>query len=199
MGTIRDYIEKLHATLDEMPEERIDQVIDLLHAARMSRRTIFIMGNGGSAATASHMVCDLAKNTRMHELPSMRVIGLADNMAILSALSNDEGYENAFAGQLENLVQPNDIVLAISASGNSPNVLKAVALANQMGARTIAMTGFDGGKLGKMVEINLHIPSHIIEHVEDLHMVLDHILTTALREAGMRELAQAAALTPSEN
>lgn len=182
MKPIQDYISQLHKTLDELPEAQIIEMIDILHEARLSQRQIFIMGNGGSASTASHFVCDLSKNTRKSHLPNFRVIGLADNMAVLSALANDEGYENVFAQQLVSFVHPGDVVIAISASGNSPNVLKAIEQANYMGARTVGMTGFDGGKLAKLVQINVHVPSHIIEHVEDIHLILEHLITKALRD-----------------
>lgn len=181
MNSIQDYIRQLHKTLDELPESQIAEVIEILHEARLSKRQIFIMGNGGSASTATHFVCDLSKNTRNSRLPNYRVIGLSDNMAVFSALANDEGYENVFSQQLVSLVQPGDIVIAISASGNSLNVLKAAELAGQMGARTIGMTGFNGGKLARLVEINLHVPSNIIEHVEDIHLMLEHLITKALR------------------
>jgi len=143
------------------------------------------MGNGGSASTATHFVCDLGKNTRSPELPNFRVIGLSDNMAIFSALANDEGYENVFAQQLASFVQPEDIVIGISASGNSPNVLRAMVLANQRGARTVAFTGFDGGKLRSLAGIEIHVPSHCIEHVEDIHLVLEHLITKALKGMNM--------------
>ena len=181
MNPIQDYIKQLHKTLDELPESRIAEVIEIMHEARLSKRQIFIMGNGGSASTASHFVCDLSKNTRNSQLPNYRVIGLSDNMAVFSALANDEGYENVFSQQLASFVQPGDVVIAISASGNSPNVLKAAELANRMGARTIGMTGFNGGRLAKLVGINLHVPSNIIEHVEDIHLMLEHLITRALR------------------
>jgi D-sedoheptulose 7-phosphate isomerase len=140
------------------------------------------MGNGGSAATASHMVCDLAKNTRTPEAPDFRVIGLADNMPIFSALANDEGYENVFSQQLANFVQPGDVVIGISASGKSPNVVKAIELARRAGAITIGFTGFDGGRLHELVDLEIHVPSHTIEHVEDIHLTLDHVITKAIRE-----------------
>jgi D-sedoheptulose 7-phosphate isomerase len=143
------------------------------------------MGNGGSASTATHFVCDLGKNTRSPHLPNFRVIGLSDNMAIFSALANDEGYENVFAQQLSSFVQPEDIVIGISASGNSPNVLKAMELANQRGARTVAFTGFDGGKLRSLAGIEIHVPSHCIEHVEDIHLMLEHLITKALKGMNM--------------
>ena len=179
------YIEELKNTMDLLPEDRIQEVIELLREARLAGRQVFIMGNGGSASTATHFVCDLGKNTRSPELPNFRVIGLSDNMAIFSALANDEGYENVFAQQLASFVQPEDIVIGISASGNSPNVLKAMELANQRGARTVAFTGFDGGKLRSLAGIEIHVPSHCIEHVEDIHLVLEHLITKALKGMNM--------------
>jgi D-sedoheptulose 7-phosphate isomerase len=179
------YIDELKNTLDLLPEDRIQEVIELLREARLAGRQVFIMGNGGSASTATHFVCDLGKNTRSPHLPNFRVIGLSDNMAIFSALANDEGYENVFAQQLASFVQPEDIVIGISASGNSPNVLKAMELANQRGARTVAFTGFDGGKLRSLAGIEIHVPSHCIEHVEDIHLMLEHLITKALKGMNM--------------
>lgn len=182
MDQVRSYIEGLQKTLDQLPGDRINQVIDLLHTARLERRQIFIMGNGGSASTASHFVCDLGKNTRYSSLPNFKVIGLTDNMAIFSALANDEGYESVFAQQLTSFVQPGDIVIGISASGKSPNVLNAIEVANQAGAITVGFTGFDGGHLAGMVQIHIHVPSNTIEHVEDIHLSLEHMISLALRE-----------------
>lgn len=183
MDFIRNYITELQNTMEYLPETLIVEVIEILHAARLNQRQIFIMGNGGSASTASHFVCDLVKNTRKEGWPDYRVIGLSDNMAVFSAFANDEGYENVFAQQLASFVQSGDIVIAISTSGNSPNVIKAVELANQAGARTIGMSGFDGGRLGSLVEIHLHVLSNCIEHVEDIHLILEHLICKALREA----------------
>jgi D-sedoheptulose 7-phosphate isomerase len=182
MDSVRLYIKGLQNTLDQLPEDQINQVIDLLHAARLERRQVFIMGNGGSASTASHFVCDLGKNTRQSELPNFKAIGLTDNMAIFSALANDEGYDSVFAQQLTSFVQPGDIVIGISASGKSPNVLRAIEVANRAGALTVGFTGFDGGLLGEMVQIHIHVPSDSIEHVEDIHLALEHMISQALRE-----------------
>lgn len=182
MAHVLDYISELKMTLDQLDATAIEKCISLLHESRLNNRQIFIMGNGGSASTASHFVCDLAKNTREPKLPHFRVIGLADNMAILSAYANDEGYENVFAQQLANLVQPNDVVIGISTSGKSPNVLKAIELANKLNALTIGFTGFNAGQLGSMVDLHLHVPSSCIEHVEDIHLMLEHLITKALRD-----------------
>ena len=182
MNPAVSYLNGLKETLDELEAEPIGRAIELLHQARLDGRQIFIMGNGGSASTASHFVCDLAKNTRHADWPHFRVIGLSDNMALVTAYANDEGYENVFAAQLANLVQADDVVIAISTSGNSPNVLEGVTLANERGATTVGMTGFDSGRLGGMVDLHLHVPSDCIEHVEDVHLVLQHLITKALRD-----------------
>jgi D-sedoheptulose 7-phosphate isomerase len=188
MEPVLKYISELQDTLQQLSTENINKVIDTLAEGRIMGRQTFIMGNGGSAATASHFVCDLAKNTRMDRLPPFKVIGLTDNISLITAYANDEGYENVFAQQLANLVQADDIVLAISASGNSPNVLKAIELANEVGATTIGFTGFDGGILGKIVDIHVHVPSYCIEQVEDIHLVFEHIICKTLKEESQRWL-----------
>jgi D-sedoheptulose 7-phosphate isomerase len=191
MERVTNYITLLLQTIDQLPKENIVQVIDLLYSARFSGRQIFIMGNGGSASTASHFVCDLSKNTRRDGWPRYKVIGLSDNMAVFSAYANDEGYENVFCEQLANLLVPDDIVIAISASGSSRNVVNAIQYAKSQNAFTIGFTGFDGGIMGTLVDINLHINSNIIEHVEDLHMVLEHMIIKSLKER-----VNAASMTP---
>jgi D-sedoheptulose 7-phosphate isomerase len=181
MSLALGYIRELQATLDTLPIDTIEQVITTLNKARNENRQVFIMGNGGSAATASHFVCDLAKNTREVGKPHFRVIGLTDSTSLLMALANDEGYENIFVQQLENLLDRGDIVIAISASGNSPNVLKAVEYANRANAVTIGFTGYDGGKLGRMVDVHMHVKSNCIEQVEDIHLVLEHMIIKSLK------------------
>ena len=183
MKIIQNYILTLQQTLDRLPQHLVVKVIEALELARLQGRQVFIMGNGGSASTASHFVCDLAKNTRRDGSPHYRVIGLTDNMAIFSAYANDEGYESVFAKQLENLILPGDIVIGISASGNSQNVLNALQFAKERGALTIAFTGFDGGRIGKLVDINIHVMSDIIEHVEDIHLMLEHMIVKAIKES----------------
>jgi len=182
MEQLSEYIAVLQKTIDRLPRNLIAQVIDILHEARMTGRQVFIMGNGGSASTATHFVCDLAKNTRRDGLPHFRVIGLTDNMAIFSAYANDEGYDQVFAQQLANLIKPGDIVIGISASGNSANVLNGIEEAKKNQATTIAFTGFSGGRLGSMVDINIHVDSNIIEHVEDIHLMLEHMIVKTIKE-----------------
>jgi D-sedoheptulose 7-phosphate isomerase len=182
MEFIQNYISNLQQTMDRLSQPLISEVIYTLQRARMQGSQVFIMGNGGSASTASHFVCDLAKNTRYDGLPHFRAIGLADNMEIFSAYANDEGYENVFSQQLINLIKPGDIVIAISASGNSKNVLNAVDEARKYGVTTIGFTGFDGGRLGQMVDIHIHVQSNIIEHVEDIHLMLEHIIVRTIKD-----------------
>jgi D-sedoheptulose 7-phosphate isomerase len=168
--------------MDQLPQTMIAEVIYALQLARIQGNQVFIMGNGGSASTSSHFVCDLAKNTRYDSLPHYRVIGLADNMEIFSAYANDEGYENVFSQQLINLIRPDDVVIAISASGNSKNVITAVQVAKKYNARTIGLTGFDGGLLGQIVDIHIHVNSKIIEHVEDIHLMLEHMIVRTIKD-----------------
>ena len=191
MEMIGRYFSDLQQTLDQLDQERIAQAIRVLHEARLHGRKIFIMGNGGSASTASHFVCDLSKNTRRPGWRPFRVIGLADNMASFSAYGNDEGYDQVFAQQLASLVEPEDVVIAISTSGRSPNVLRAVEVARANEAFTIGFTGFNGGDLRHMVDLELYVPSDCIEHVEDIHLILEHLMCKQLRE--MAEAAPEAA------
>jgi D-sedoheptulose 7-phosphate isomerase len=181
MNPLSAYIKDLQGLLDRLPLEKVYQVIRILSTARLTGAQIFIMGNGGSASTASHFACDLSKNTRSESTSSFRVICLMENLAVISAFANDEGYSNIFSGQLAPLVQPGDVVIGISTSGNSLNVIEAIRLANQIHATTIAFTGFDGGQLGPLVDVNVHVPSDCIEHVEDVHLMLEHLICKVLR------------------
>ena len=182
MENILAYLSMLQQTMDQLPKQLIADVIDVLQQARLRDNQVFIMGNGGSASTASHFAGDLAKNTRRKGFPHFRVIGLTDNMAIFSAYANDDGYENVFSEQLTNWIRPGDVVIAISASGNSMNVINAMREAQKHNAITIGFTGFDGGQLGQMVNINVHVKSNIIEHVEDIHLMVEHIIVRMLKE-----------------
>lgn len=176
-----DYVGGIKRTLDNMPWERVEQVLDVLDAARLAGRKVLVFGNGGSASTATHMACDLSKNSAMQGTPRLRTLALNDNMALFSAFGNDLGYEHVFAEQLATLVDPGDVVIAISASGNSPNVLKAVAVAQEQGATTIGMSGYAGGKLARLADYPIVAENDCIEQVEDIHLILAHMITTALR------------------
>ncbi|CAN5742451.1 SIS domain-containing protein [soil metagenome] len=181
MNYYKQYVVDIKQTLDGLPWESIQHIVHLLHQARMTDKQVFVMGNGGSASTASHMACDLNKNTVASNHPRFRVMALTDSMALFSACANDFSYEDVFAEQLENFVREGDIVVAISASGNSPNVLKAVKLARAHKAITIGWSGYDGGKLAGLVDFPVVIPSQSIEQIEDIHLMLEHMITVALR------------------
>lgn len=182
MDSVESYIATLQATLSRLPWDDIRAVIVVLHQARLEGRQVFVMGNGGSAATASHFACDLGKGAALPGYPLFRVIALTDNMPVFSAYANDCGYEHVFARQLENLLQPGDLVIGISGSGNSPNVLNAVDLARQRGAKTIGLVGFDGGRLKEMVDLCIHVGNGCMEQVEDIHVILAHLMSTVLRQ-----------------
>lgn len=177
----RAYLDHLARTLALVDEEAVAAFVDTLLAARAADARIFFIGNGGSAATASHFANDLAIGTRAPGKP-FRAVSLTDNVAVMTAIANDDGYDEIFVQQLRTLMMPGDVVVAISASGNSPNVLKAVAHAAAHGAKTVGLTGFDGGKLADMVALRIHIPTEEGEYgpVEDGHMVLDHLIAAYL-------------------
>jgi D-sedoheptulose 7-phosphate isomerase len=182
MEIIKSYITDLQSTLDQLSFELIERVITILHEARLNDRQVFIMGNGGSASTASHFACDLGKNTRREGWPNFKVLALTDNMAVFSAYANDEGYENVFVQQLASFIRRGDVVIGISTSGNSPNVVNAIRLAKEVKATTIGLTGFQNGQLCSLVDINLHVSNGCIEQVEDIHLMLEHMICKALRE-----------------
>jgi len=179
---IHQYLTGVQQVLDRIPLDALEEAIDVLLSAAYVGSTIFIMGNGGSAATASHFACDLAKGAIVPGGPRFRAIALTDNVPLITAWSNDVAYEDIFAEQLCNLIGRGDVVVAFSGSGNSPNVLRAVALARQQGGITIGFSGFDGGQLSRVVDVPVVVPCHCMEQIEDVHLVLCHLMTTALRQ-----------------
>lgn len=190
---IKAYLAHLQETIANLPVELIDQVIGILLASAQSGNKVFICGNGGSASTASHFACDLAKNTKVDGAPRFRVIALTDNMALMTAWANDTAYDNVFAAQLEPLIESGDVVIGISCSGNSGNVLNAMALARQYGALTIAFTGHTGGRLQAMVDVCILVPSPRIEQQEDIHLALEHCICVALRNRLIQEYGRSPA------
>lgn len=174
--TSHGYIESLKTLLDGFPHEQFEQMMDALFQAYHGGRRIFIMGNGGSASTASHWACDINKGCCQDENPKrFRVICLNDNIATMLAYANDMSYEDVFVEQLKNFFEAGDLVIAISGSGNSKNVLKAVTYANDMGGITVGLCGFSGGRLGNLAQIPLHIRANDMQQVEDLHLVIAHM------------------------
>ncbi len=182
MQSVRDYLSTLGDVLQRLPLGDIDGVVATVRRAWAEGRTVFLIGNGGSAATASHLACDLGKGLAAPGRPRMRAIALTDNVPLMTAYANDVSYERIFAEQLASLVQAGDVVLAISGSGNSPNVLAAVELANERGATTVGLTGFQGGKLSGLAHQCVVVPSENMQQIEDAHMVIAHALFVQLRD-----------------
>ena len=178
---VSDYVDRLKYAIDQVPHDRVAAMGEILYRAYRHNKQVFIVGNGGSAATASHMACDLGKNTISPNRPRFRVLSLNDNVALVSALANDLGYEHVFSEQLKNLIRPGDVLISITGSGNSPNILRAMEYARERAATNIALLGFDGGRALALADEYVLVPVHDYGVVEDLHMVLDHILTEYFR------------------
>jgi D-sedoheptulose 7-phosphate isomerase len=177
---IQDYLIRLSGVLSRLDLNEINAVAGALKTAYENEATIFTMGNGGSASTASHLVCDLNKGACFRAKKKFRVIGLTDNVATLLALANDMGYEHVFVEQLKNFSKPGDVVVGISGSGNSENVIRAIEYANSLDCKTIGWCGFDGGRLAKLAQICVHVKVQDMQLVEDVHMVLCHMLMQLL-------------------
>lgn len=178
---INSYLIELTRCIVSLDKTKIEIVIDILVDAYKQGRTVFILGNGGSASTASHMACDLGKGTlqRIYDNSErrFRVISLADNVALMTAFANDLSFDDIFVQQLRNLVETNDVVVALSGSGNSVNVIKAVEYAKRCGAVTIGFLGFkNGGKVGKIVDYSIIVDSENYGPIEDIQLVLNHMI-----------------------
>ena len=179
--SIDRYFRETERVLAETPRAAIQANVSCLYRAWEQRQQVFILGNGGSASTASHMGNDLSKATIVPGMARMKVISLADNVALMTAWANDTSYDAIFREQLENLLEPGDVVIAISASGNSPNVLQAMEFARSRGAVTIGWTGLSGGRLKDIVDHCLHVPTDDVGMIESVHLVVDHAVTVELR------------------
>ncbi len=183
---MRAYLGDLREALANLPEAELEKIVERLEGAREHRRQVFLFGNGGSAATASHMANDLAKATIAAGVPRLRIMALTDNIPLITAWANDKAYEAVFSEQLENLVDQGDLVIGISASGNSANVLRAFELAKARGAVTVALTGQTGGALKGLAEICLMVASHNTPLIEDVHLAVGHCVVAALRARAER-------------
>jgi D-sedoheptulose 7-phosphate isomerase len=185
-----NYLQTFELLLHQIDMNALERIVQHLRKARDSGATIYVAGNGGSAATASHWVNDLGKATKTAGRAPMRVMSLSDNISWLTALANDEGYERVFSGQLENFARAGDVLIVISASGNSPNLIRAVELARRLGVVTIGFLGFDGGALKNRVDEYLWLPTEKGAYglVESGHALICHILTDclALERVGTR-------------
>lgn len=175
------YFLGVEAVLRDLPFAMIDRVTNALWRAYRDNRTVYVFGNGGSAALASHCACDLGKGTVVNGNRRFRVLALTDNVPLMTAWANDASYEDVFAEQLTGLVQKGDIALAISGSGNSPNVLKALQVARDAGAFTIGLTGFKGGLVKALCDLCVIVPSDNMQVIEDLHVSVNHAIFSVLR------------------
>lgn len=188
LSFIKMYFNRLKLNLDEIMSNystEISEIADVLLDARNNEKNVFIMGNGGSGSTASHFVGDLSKGTIVQGKPRFKAMSLTDNVPNVLAWANDESYSDIFIEQLKNFMNSKDVVIGISGSGNSENVIKAINYANEHGGVTIGFSGFDGGKLFKTAHYNIHVDDQYMQRVEDIHLILEHLLTSIIREEGL--------------
>jgi len=178
---IVDYCAEVGVVLRNLPYGTIELVIQTLIQAHDAGRNVFVFGNGGSAALASHMACDLGKGMAEISPKPNRVLSLTDNVALITAWANDLNYEEVFSQQLKSLLRPADVAFAISSSGNSPNVLSALRIAKSLDAFTIGLTGFDGGKVRPLCDLCVVVPSNNTQIIEDAHTVVAHGMFSVLR------------------
>lgn len=175
------YFRMVSSIVTRLPYEAIDQVAETLLRAYDTRRSVYLFGNGGSAALASHMACDLGKGTVNGSQKRFRITALTDNVPLITAWANDSCYEEIFSQQIENYVVPGDVAFAISGSGNSPNVLNALRVARRMGAITVGIGGFQGGRMKELCDFCIVVPCDNMQIIEDLHVCISHALFTCIR------------------
>lgn len=178
---LEQYLQLEIATIKKLDIEAISEVMNVLNTARLREATIYICGNGGSAATASHFVCDFNKGVSLEQEKKYRFVCLNDNVPIMMAIANDIGYDKVFEVQLHGKLKKEDILLAISGSGNSMNVVNAVRYAKEVGAKVVGVTGYDGGEVKKSADYQLHVPIDNMQITEDVHMMFDHMMMWVLR------------------
>ena len=175
---VKDYLTRLSQILDDIDADVVSDIVNTFEETIKNKSRIYILGNGGSAATASHIVNDLGAGLRRRGIINFDVTSLGDNSPVITAIANDIGYENIFYMQMKGHINANDVVVAISCSGDSPNIIKAADYAKNLGCKIIGVTGFNGGYLKKISNINFHVdvPEDEYGLVEDTHMILDHII-----------------------
>jgi D-sedoheptulose 7-phosphate isomerase len=182
MSYVQWYLEEVGNILRRVPRDPLVQIIAVLTKARADRKQIFLIGNGGSAATASHVANDLLKSTVAPGRPRMKIIALTDNIPVLLAYANDCGYETIFSEQLDALAQSGDVLIAFSGSGRSPNIIQALDLARARGLKTIGFAARDGGLMKDRCDICVVVPCQPMEQIEDVHLVLGHLIYSAIRD-----------------
>lgn len=179
----KDYILKLNELMNDMDLASLNDFYELL-LNTTEEATIYILGNGGSATTASHMANDLAVGLKIRNLKNLKVFSLSDNAAISYAIANDIGFENVFYMQLKDILKPTDIIVAISCSGNSPNIIKAIDYAKEVKCKIIGLTGFDGGRLKELSDISIHFETEKSQYglVEDAHSIINHLIFSYFKQ-----------------
>jgi D-sedoheptulose 7-phosphate isomerase len=182
----QEYLAGLRPVLDRLDTSVVDCITEAIWRGYEQGSTLFTFGNGGSAALASHFVCDIAKGTVAPGRRRLRAISLTDNVPLMTAWANDTNYGEIFAEQLRDLVEKDDLVLAISGSGNSENVVRGLQAARDAGAKTMALTGFSGGRVKALADICLVVPSENMQHIEDAHLFSAHAIFTAIRRQMMQ-------------
>jgi D-sedoheptulose 7-phosphate isomerase len=176
LENVETYLDEVRCAIEALPRDRLAVLGEMLYRTYRNEKQVFTLGNGGSASTASHMATDLAKNTIGPNMRRFRILSLNDNTSMLTALANDLGYENVFREQLQNLIHPGDLLIAVSASGNSPNVLNAIRYAQNECAEVAGILGFEGGEAARLVDVAIIVPSTNYGVVEDVHLIINHIL-----------------------
>jgi D-sedoheptulose 7-phosphate isomerase len=176
------YVAAMHVVLDAIPIEAVIRLANLIFSVTLSGNTVYVFGNGGSAATADHIACDLTKNTRVPGAPFVRCVSLASTVTTTTALANDDGYVGVFAEALRMYGRRGDLALAISTSGDSPNVVEALVAARETGIHSAALLGFQGGKAMAFVELPIVVRNKSVPHLEDAHNVINHVLAACVRE-----------------
>jgi D-sedoheptulose 7-phosphate isomerase len=172
----QEYQTKLLETIGGVDLGAVGRVIDLLKEARDKQRHVFTCGNGGSASTASHFVTDMVKGASYNRDARFRIMALTDSLPTITAYGNDVSYDSIFVEQLKNFAQPDDVVIAISGSGNSPNVVNAIEYANSIGCKTVALTGRDGGKLAPLAQVEIRVKDPHMGRIEDAHLIVCHMM-----------------------
>ena len=183
------YKTSLLEAIDKIDLAAVETAIGWLCEARDAGRQIFVCGNGGSASTSSHFVCDMVKGASYKRANRFRIMALTDGLPTITAYSNDVGYDAVFVEQLKNFARPGDIFMAISGSGNSPNVVRAMQYAGEIGCQTIALTGRDGGRLGKLAQLNLQVGVPHMGRIEDAHMIICHMICYYFMDTEVTESA----------
>ena len=177
-----EYLKLMASLVEKIDANACDEAVELVKKTIKSGNAVFVAGNGGSAATANHFAADFGKNVVKGDEGRPRVMSLCCNMSSVTAYANDEGYEYAFSRQLTNWAQEGDLLVVISASGNSPSVVEAVKMMHKRGGKVIAMTGFTGGKLREMSDVCMHAPDDKYETVEDAHSIFCHLIVSCIKE-----------------